>query len=131
MVLSPNENTSTSEVDGGENPTHIHNLNDNIQTNPLDLTVEATNSETINRLKTWVTDCMEAERERRSPSPEFMELGEFDSEEVAKLDATNTEAEMEESQGYDEVDRVSMYNVKKVLTKEQMPTLEEIKEGIL
>lgn len=104
-------------------------MDDNVQTNPLDLTLEAGNSETINRLKTWVTDCMEAERERRSPSPEFMELEDFNAGEAMEPDARNIEMEVEDSQGYDEVDKISMYNVRKILTREQIPTLEEIKEG--
>ncbi|XP_018568192.1 general transcription factor 3C polypeptide 1 [Anoplophora glabripennis] len=106
---------------------HTITLNDN-QNNPLDLTVDDGNSETIDRLKTWLTDCMETEQERRSPSPEFMQ---FVTADEAESGPTNTEVQTDHHESYDEVDKINMYNVKKILTKEQIPTLEEIKEGML
>ncbi|CAG9861769.1 unnamed protein product [Phyllotreta striolata] len=74
--------------------------------------VDGGNSETIDRLKTWVSDCIVAKSERRSPSPEFP--------------ARNSSPDFLETK---EVAKAIDGAVHKPWAR--IPTIEEIKEGML
>ncbi|KAJ8917397.1 hypothetical protein NQ315_002421 [Exocentrus adspersus] len=121
---------STSKEDAASDADHRRSfplsfMDDN-QTNPLNLTVETGNSQTIDRLKTWVTDCMEADKERRSPSPEFI-----DGDNASQVESARNDGATERCDSYDEVDKISTYSLRKAFTRDQIPTLDEIKEGML
>lgn len=91
------------------------NPDDSRAESPVDLGVETQDdeSETIDKLRSWVTDCMSADLERRSPSPEFFEKD--DGEEFSVRMATP------------EVPQVSHREDERQL----VPTLDEIKTGTL
>lgn len=83
------------------------------------MTTDVGNTETIDRLKTWITDCMER---NRSPSPDFMrsevEFIEDNADKVEEpIQATHS----------NEPDKKA--NVGRKINPGYVPTLEEIKEG--
>ncbi|CAG9832138.1 unnamed protein product [Diabrotica balteata] len=90
----------------------------------LDLTIDPGNNETIDRLKTWITDRVQTDIERRSPSPEFMDKEVFTeySDPYSDLGKTtnNTQDKVEV--------RKTSYSER---SSKQIPTVEEIKEGML
>ncbi|XP_056639937.1 general transcription factor 3C polypeptide 1 [Diorhabda sublineata] len=93
------------------------------QINPLDLTIDHGIADTIDRLKTWVTDRVKINDERRSPSPEFM-LIPSDIDESYGDDQNPSEDHIQEK-----------VVAKKIKPREkqskQIPSLEEIKAGML
>ncbi|KAG5885477.1 hypothetical protein JTB14_005068 [Gonioctena quinquepunctata] len=113
--LLPEKNTSSMDTD-------------DIQNNPLDLTIDSGNSETIDRLKTWVTDCMVTGRER-SPSPELMPSNwKFEVTDAADENTSPVEPLSVFSSKNDAVQELSSTPKKFV---DGIPTLEEIKEEML
>lgn len=77
---------------------------------PLDLSITTQNSSTIDNLKHWISDCIDAERVR-SPSPELLNL-------EIKQEPQEIEEETCMSNTVDSSD-----------TEIKLLTLEEIKEG--
>lgn len=90
-----------------------------VQNNLLDLTTDVGNTETIDRLKNWITDCMERQR---SPSPDFTKYG----EELTELDETDHQLR---SHLLDENEPDNQSNVRKLYQQGHIPTLDEIKKG--
>ncbi|KAJ8949184.1 hypothetical protein NQ318_021677 [Aromia moschata] len=105
---------------------------------PLDLTVDTGNLETIDRLKTWVTDCMETAKERRSPSPDFITAEDYNYTLADGQSDTDAEDEDEhnETEGFKltcdaEIEKMNLKVAKKMHDKDKIPSLEEIREGML
>lgn len=105
------ENTDHSNVD----LTKYH------QNDPLDSNADIGNTETIDQLKSWVTDCMER---NRSPSPDFIIKScekITDDKETCAIQPEPQFAQTNES------DKQTV--TKKVYQQNYIPTLDEIKEG--
>ncbi|KAJ8939733.1 hypothetical protein NQ314_011019 [Rhamnusium bicolor] len=134
-IETEQEPETETDNDRQTNLKSVDDLDTDITCNsPLDLNVDVGNSETINRLKTWVTDCMETKRERRSPSPEFINLEEeysYQGVASASCGLKITEVVPENENCDAQVEKINKTTVKKPHNKEQVPTLEEIKEGML
>lgn len=91
-----------------------------VQSNPLDLNAEIGNTDTIDQLKNWVTDCMERDR---SPSPEFMRSQDKSMEDYDEIDHTRLPKQaLEDTEQSHQAGR-------KTFPQGYIPTLEEIKEG--
>uniref|UniRef100_A0A6P7FFU9 General transcription factor 3C polypeptide 1 n=1 Tax=Diabrotica virgifera virgifera TaxID=50390 RepID=A0A6P7FFU9_DIAVI len=90
----------------------------------LDLAIDSGNNETIDRLKTWITDRVQTDIERRSPSPEFM-----DKEVLPAYIDPYSDFGKATSSTQDKGElRKTSYSER---ASKQIPTVEEIKEGML
>ncbi|XP_074040495.1 general transcription factor 3C polypeptide 1 isoform X2 [Leptinotarsa decemlineata] len=127
-----NDSNLITNKEGKLSPAEKIMHNSDIQNTHQDLADDNENTDEIDRLKTWVANCMKAEMER-SPSPEFMEWDETlhsnvaTEEPVVTVDHTLVSSE-QDFENNDASKESSMIE-KKVL--DRVPTLEEIKEEML
>nr|CAI5861266.1 unnamed protein product [Callosobruchus analis] len=90
----------------------------------LDIDMEA-NNDTIDKLKSWVSDCMKVER--RSPSPEFM----VDDRQLKANSPRTNDNELGDENKKQETISVEEKREERSIKLDYVPTLDEIKEELM